>query len=46
MIYHSIKTLVTRGNFDKESMMRKLDIFLLVGRINEEQYQELESMME
>lgn len=46
MIYDSIKTLVTRGSYEKESMMRKLDVFLLVGRINEEQYQELASMME
>lgn len=46
MTYMRIKKLITNGAYDKEDMMKKLDVFLLANRITEEQYQELIGMME
>ena len=45
MIYTRIKKLVINGAYDKEDMLKKLDVFLLMDRITEEQYQELVGMM-
>lgn len=45
MTYMRIKKLITNGAYDKEDMMKKLDVFLLANRITEEQYQELVGMM-
>ena len=45
MTYASLKKLISRGAYDKEDMMNKLDVFLMANRITEEQYQELVGMM-
>ena len=47
-IYDIRKTEKTdsRGAYEKEDMMNKLDVFLMANRISEEQYQELVGMME
>jgi len=42
---HDIK-LITKGAYEKEDMLNKLDVFLMANRITEEQYQELVGMME
>ena len=42
MTYARLKKLISRGAYDKEDMMNKLDVFLMANRITEEQYQELD----
>lgn len=41
MTYKLLKRVISTGNYDKEDMMQKLDVFLTFGRITQEQYQEL-----
>lgn len=43
--YESTKILIQNGNYEKESMMKKLDIFLNLDRITIEQYEELIQMI-
>jgi hypothetical protein len=45
MTYKLLKRIIQRGNYDKESMMQKLDVFLLADRITTEEYQELVEMI-
>lgn len=45
MTYARLKKLIERGAYKKEDMLNKLDVFLLMNRITEEQYQELIGMM-
>ena len=46
MTYNYCKKIITRGNYNKYDMLDKLDVFLLAGRITDEQYKELSAMME
>lgn len=39
--YESTKILIQNGNYEKQSIMKKLDIFLNLDRITIEQYEEL-----
>ena len=43
--YRNCKTLITAGRYTYEDMYGKLDLFLLVGRITDEEYIELTGMM-
>lgn len=45
MTYGLIKKIIAKGNYDRNDLMNKLDIFLLAGRITEEQYKELAGML-
>ncbi len=45
MTYARLKKLIENGSYDRESMLSKLDVFLLASRITEEQYQELVGMI-
>ena len=45
MTYARLKKLITKGAYEKEDMMTKLDVFLMANRIPEAQYQELVGMM-
>lgn len=45
MTYGLIKKVITKGNYDKDELMDKLDVFLLAGRITDEQYKELVEML-
>ena len=45
MTYTRIKKLITMGNYNKETMMNQLDVFLMAGRITAEQYNELMDLM-
>ena len=40
-MYNLCKKMIITGNYEKEDMLSKLDIFLLKNRITEEQYTEL-----
>lgn len=46
MTYNYCKKIIAGGKYDKEEMMDKLDIFLLAGRISDEQYKELVGLLE
>lgn len=45
-IYTMLKTKITRGNYDKADLLKKMDVFLLCDRITAEQYEELVKLME
>ncbi|WP_250227593.1 hypothetical protein [Anaeropeptidivorans aminofermentans] len=45
MTYTRLKTLITRGQYNKEDMLNKMDVFLLADRMTNEQYNELISLM-
>lgn len=45
MIYKLLKRMITTGNYEKEDMQNKLDIFFAVNRITEEQYLELTELI-
>lgn len=41
MTYKLMKRIITKGGYDRESTMLKLDVFLMADRISPEEYQEL-----
>jgi hypothetical protein len=43
--YEMCKILIQKGRYEKNDMLRKLDIFLLGDRITEEEYTELVELM-
>ena len=45
MIYILLKRMITTGNYEKEDMQNKLDVFFAVNRITEEQYLELTELI-
>lgn len=45
MLFNLMKTVITRGTYDKEDMLKKMDVFFLNSRITEEQYSELIVLM-
>ena len=45
-IYEVISRIITRGNYDAEDIQNKLDVFLLFGRITQEQYEELQTELQ
>jgi hypothetical protein len=46
MTYKVCKRLIQNGNYEKEDMMMKLDVFLLNNRITQENYNELVDLMD
>lgn len=46
MIYSLCKKVIESGNYEYQSMLNKLDVYLLGERINTEQYTELKGMMD
>lgn len=44
--YKMCKILIENKRYEKESILKKLDLFLLGNRITEEEYKELISMIE
>lgn len=45
MLFNWIKTLITRGTYDKADMLKKMDFFLLNNRLTEAEYSELVALM-
>lgn len=45
MTYRNCKKIIQGGNYDKEDMLKKLDVFLLGNRITQEQYTELVNLI-
>lgn len=46
MIYQALKTVINGNNYDYESTLSKMDLFLLGNRITEAQYTELKGIMD
>lgn len=46
MIYTLCKTVINNGNYEYQSMLKKLDVYLLGDRISSEQYTELKDKMD
>lgn len=46
MIYGALKIVINGGNYDREDTLNKMDFYLLKGRITQEQYNELEALMQ
>ena len=44
--YESTKIIIQSGNYEKESLLKKIDIFLNFNRITLEQYAELVTLIE
>ena len=45
MIYQLLKRMIVTGNYEKDDMQNKLDVFFAVNRITEEQYLELTELI-
>lgn len=44
-IYENTKILIESGNYEKQDMLKKLDLYLLLNRITIEQYTELVNLI-
>ena len=45
MTYSLILKIISKGSYDKEDLLNKLDVFLLASRITDEQYTELTTLI-
>lgn len=45
MTYKLMKRIITKGGYDREKTLQKLDVFLMADRITAEEYQELVELM-
>ena len=45
MIYQLLKRMIVTGNYEKDDMQNKLNIFFAVNQITEEQYLELTNLI-
>lgn len=45
MTFTRLKMLIMNGTYNREDMLGKMDVFLMAGRISNEQYTELLKMM-
>ena len=45
MIYTLLKRMITTGNYEKENMQNKLNIFYAVNQLTDEQYLELTELI-
>ena len=45
-VYTMVFNKIESGNYDKEDLLNKMDVYLLCNRMTEEQYKELKEKME
>ncbi len=45
MTYKFLKKIVDKGNYVKEDIQNKMDVFLMADRISIDEYQELEKII-
>ena len=45
MIYGLLKRMITTGNYEKDDMQNKLNVFFAVNQITQEQYLELTELI-
>lgn len=46
MTYKLLKRMIDRGNYQRDDMLIKMDVFLIADRITADEYSELEKSME
>lgn len=46
MIHRLIKRIIDNGNYDKEDLTRKINVFYLNGQLSEKEYEELLELLE
>lgn len=46
MIYGALKIVINGGNYDYDSLLNKMDFYLLGDRITQDQYSELKGLMD
>ncbi len=46
LLYTSLFKIIESGDYDKEDMRHRVDIFCFGGRLDNEQYQKLTGMMD
>ena len=45
MTYTYCKAIISKGNYVKDEILEKLDVFLLANRLTKDEYNELVSML-
>ena len=45
MIYKMLKQKIEKGTYEREDLLKKMDVYLLKDRISEEEYSELCALM-
>lgn len=45
MTYDRLRKLIISGNYQKEEMLSKMDVFLMANRITTEEYYKLKDLM-
>lgn len=45
MTYTFLKKIIANGNYNKEDLMNKIDVFFMANRITQEQYEELMALV-
>lgn len=45
MIYRLLKRVIGAGNYDREALLEKADVYYLFGRLSEEEYRELSHLL-
>lgn len=45
LTYNLMKRIIQKGNYDKDDVMNKLDVFFAGDRITKEEYKELAAMV-
>lgn len=45
MTYQRLRKLIVTGNFNRDDMLNKMDVFLMANRITNTEYYELKDLM-
>lgn len=45
MTYTFLKKIISNGNYNKEDLLNKIDVFFMANRITQTQYEELVSLV-
>lgn len=45
MTYDRLRKLIISGNYDRQDMLNKMDVFLMANRITTEEYYKLKDLM-
>lgn len=46
MIYNLLESKIERGNFNREELLKKMDVYLLNDRITQDDYSKLVALMD
>lgn len=45
-MYNSLKKLIINKDYDREDVIKKLEVFMAINKINFEQYQEIMDLLD